>query len=207
MTNETEPKALYEVTANGFTAVTDAFALRISDDEDKDIQSVWMLSMLGNQSSLKAISASLTKMTPEELQFKSTEYSPENRLNIRATRSHNSGSWRSKMIRLPLSRAWHCLAYPAQAEFHHQPKRSSSFLILAAGDSGTPQASHHRFLNTKVKIPIHPNWTGWLWSRGISKGEIHPLKCYGRIEAWICTPDEDELREDITTAIKTGLIS
>ena len=54
-----DPKALYTINAAGFSATADAFA------RDPHSQGLWFLSMVGSQTALKAIWASLLKQPPD----------------------------------------------------------------------------------------------------------------------------------------------
>ena len=54
-----QPQELYTVSAGGFSATADAFA------RDPDSQGLWFLSMVGSQTALKAIWASLLKQPPD----------------------------------------------------------------------------------------------------------------------------------------------
>ena len=53
------PQDLYTINAAGFSATADAFA------RDPDAESLWFLSMVGSQTALKAIWASLLKQPPD----------------------------------------------------------------------------------------------------------------------------------------------
>ena len=54
-----DPEALYTINAAGFSATADAFA------RDPHSQGLWFLSMVGSQTALKAIWASLLKQPPD----------------------------------------------------------------------------------------------------------------------------------------------
>ena len=42
--------------------------------------------------------------------------------------------------------------------------------------------------------------------RGLAKGEILPLQSAG-VHAWRCTPDAEALREDLSVAVGSGLLT
>ena len=82
---------------------------------------------------------------------------------------------------------------------------SDSFLLLAADERGAP-ALHHRFLDRRSPLPLHRSWDGWLWERGIATGEIAPLQSSG-IAAYVCRPDGERLREDLSEAVTSGALT
>ena len=59
-THTIDPEELHTITAGGFSATADAFA------RDADTQTLWFLSMVGSQTALKAIWASMLKQPPDD---------------------------------------------------------------------------------------------------------------------------------------------
>ena len=58
-THTIDPEYLYTITAGGFSATADAFA------RDDATDGLWFVSMVGSQTALKAIWASLLKQPPD----------------------------------------------------------------------------------------------------------------------------------------------
>jgi hypothetical protein len=71
------------------------------------------------------------------------------------------------------------------------------------GCSGEEQLRHayFSFLDRLVPIPLLNGWADWLWKRGIEKGEIEALEGY-RLSAYECRVDPDELKKDLSLAIR-----
>ena len=191
-------QALYTISAGGFSATTDAFA------RDEGTDGLWFLSMVGSQTALKAISASLLKQPPEAAHvirgadgmalsggYQRCGIPPE-----------TIGTWTTKIARLPISGGWHALVYTKTAEFSYE---KDSFLLLAQADEEAPML-HHRFLDKRSPLPLHGSWADWLWERGIDNGEIVPLQSVG-VSAYSCSPKAEKLREDLSDAVASGRLT
>ena len=191
-------QALYTINAGGFSATTDAFA------RDEGTDGLWFLSMVGSQTALKAISASLLKQPPEAAHvirgadgmalsggYQRCVIPPE-----------TIGTWTTKIARLPISCGWHALVYTKTAEFSYE---KDSFLLLAQADEEAPML-HHRFLDKRSPLPLHGSWADWLWERGIDNGEIVPLQSVG-VSAYSCSPKAEKLREDLSDAVASGRLT
>ena len=195
---ETPEPELYTITAGGFSATADAFA------RDPETDGLWFLSMVGAQTALKAISASLLKQPPDPAHIirGADGMALSGGYQRCVIPSHTVGTWTTKIARLPASGGWHALVYTKMAEF---ASGHDGFLLLAhEGDDLS--ALHHRFLDRRSPLPLHHTWAEWLWRRGLSNGEIAPLQSAG-ITAHVCRPDAESLREDLSRAVALGLLS
>ena len=191
-------QVLYTISAGGYSATADAFA------RDEATEGLWFVSMVGSQTALKAIWASLLKQQGDAAHIirgadgmaLSGEYQ-------RCVIPYETlGSWTTKIARLPMSGAWHALVYTKQAEFRFE---KDSFLLLAQTAEEAP-ALHHRFLDKRSPLPLQGSWAYWLWERGIEEGEIVPLQSVG-ISAYRCSPKTDKLREDLSAAVASGRLT
>ncbi|MCY3883198.1 MAG: hypothetical protein OXG61_13900 [Chloroflexi bacterium] len=192
------PDDLYTVSAGGFSATADAFA------RDPDSEGLWFLSMVGAQSALKAIWAALLKRPPESahLLAGADGLALSGGFHRCQIPGETIGTWTTKIARLPVSGGFHALVYTRMAELAFE---RDAFLLLAPGEDEAP-ALHHRFLDRRSPLPLHRTWAEWLWRRGLAKGEISPLQAAG-IHAWRCTPDAGALREDLSVAVGSGLLT
>ena len=77
--------------------------------------------------------------------------------------------------------------------------------MLAQSEEEAP-ALHHRFLDRRSPLPLHHTWAEWLWLRGLSNREIAPLQSSG-ITAYVCNPDGESLREDLSRAVALGVLT
>ena len=119
-----ESENLYTVSAGGFSATADAFA------RDPDSGELWFLSMVGSQTALKAIWASLLKQPPEAAHLIRGADGGEltgNYLRCSVPR-HTIGTWTTKIARLPTTGGWHAMVYTRMAEFSFERE---DFLLLA----------------------------------------------------------------------------
>ena len=191
-------QALYTISAGGFSATVDAFA------RDEKTDGLWFVSMVGSQTALKAIWASLLKQPPDSAHIiKGADGMAFSGGYERCVVPYETvGSWTTKIARLPVSGGWHALVYTKQAEFGFE---KDSFLLLAQSEEDAPDL-HHRFLDKRSPLPLHGSWAGWLWERGIGNGEIVPLQSVG-VSAFRCSPKAKELREELSDAVASGRLT
>ena len=186
---------LHTISAGGFSATADAFA------RDPETGGLWFLSMVGSQTALKAIWASLLKQPPDPAHLirGADGMALSGGFHRCAVPHETVGTWTTKIARLPATGGWHALVYTKMAE--HRFERDA-FLLLAPSEEEAP-ALHHRFLDRRSPLPLHGTWAGWLWHRGLRTGEIKPLQAVG-LAAYRCAPDAERLREDLSGAVASG---
>ena len=157
--------------------------------------------MVGSQTALKAIWASLLKQPPDVAHIiRGADGMALSGGYQRCIVPHETiGTWTTKISRLPVSGGWHALVYTKTAEYAFE---RDSFLLLAQSEDEAP-ALHHRFLDKRSPLPLHGSWANWLWERGLSEGEIVPLQSAG-VSAYRCSPKADRLREDLSGAVASG---
>ena len=179
-----------------FTA--DAFA------RDSDTGGLWFLSMVGPQTALKAIWASLLKQPPDTAHLiKGVEgMALSGGYQQCQVPHHTVGTWATRIARLPVSRGWHALVYTRLAEFSFE---RDDFLLLAQDQAAAP-GLHHRFLDRRSPLPLHRSWRDWLWRRGLDTGEIVPLESAGLL-AYTCNPRGEELKADLSAAVAAGTLT
>ena len=167
-THTIDPEDLYTISAGGFSATADAFA------RDEETDGLWFVSMVGSQTALKAIWASLLKQPPDVAHIiKGADGMALSGGYKRCVVPHETiGTWTTKIARLPVSGGWHALVYTKTAEYGFE---RDSFLLLAQTEEDAP-ALHHRFLDKRSPLPLHGSWADWLWRRGLDEGEIVPLQ-------------------------------
>ena len=192
------PEELYTVSAGGYSATADAFA------RNPDTRELWFLSMVGPQTALKAIWASLLKQPPEAAHLirgsDSGEFTGD---FLRSSIPHHTiGTWTTKIARLPTTGGWHALVYTRLAEFAFERE---DFLLLARSGDEAPDL-HRRFLDRRSPLPLHHSWAPWLWRRGLRNGEIAPLQTSG-ISAYVCSPNSEKLRDDLSDAVALGTLA
>lgn len=197
-------RELYTVSSNGFTANADAFVL---GEHNEQVESLWLLSVIGTQAAVRAITAGALKRDAEIVSLRkladlSDEPDPASDRTY-AIRTPESGAWKSRLMRLPFTRGWHGLIYSTQLEYNSE---SPGFVLLAELGVDDAADRHLQFINRRISLPIYPAWKYWLWYRGITKGEITPMTTAG-LSAWQCTPGEDALRTDITADIQAGILT
>ena len=197
-TQSTDLQDLHTIDAGGFSATVDAFA------RDENTDGLWFLSMVGSQTALKAIWASLLKQPPDVAHLiRGADGMPLSGGYQRCSVPYDTiGTWTAKIARLPVSGGWHALVYTKMAEFAFE---RDSFLLLAKSEEEAP-ALHQRFLDRRSQLPLHGSWAGWLWQRGLECGEISPLQAVG-VSAYRCSPDAERLREDLSQAVAQGRLT
>ncbi len=191
-------QALFTINAGGFSATVDAFA------RDERTEGLWFVSMVGSQTALKAIWASLLKQPPDTAHLiRGADGMALSGGYQRCQIPHETvGTWTTKITRLPSTGGWHALVYTKQAEYAFE---KDSFLLLAQSAEEAP-ALHHRFLDRRSPLPLHGSWAGWLWERGIDEKEIVPLQSVG-VAAYRCSPKARKLRKDLSDAVASGRLT
>ena len=197
-THTIDPEDLFTISAGGFSATVDAFA------RDDRTEGLWFVSMVGSQTALKAIWASLLKQPPDAAHLiRGADGMALHGGYQRCVIPYETiGTWTTKITRLPVSGGYHALVYTKQAEFAYE---KDSFLLLAQTEEEAP-ALHHRFLDKRSPLPLHGSWAGWLWERGLAEEEIVPLQSVG-IRAYRCSPKAKKLREDLSDAVASGRLT
>ena len=197
-TNIIDPEDLYTISAGGFSATADAFA------RDDDTDGLWFVSMVGSQTALKAIWASLLKQPPDAAHIiRGADGMALSGGYQRCAVPHETvGTWTTKIARMPVSGGWHALVYTRLAEFSFE---RDSFLLLAPSEEEAP-ALHHRFLDKRSPLPLHRSWADWLWRKGLQQGTIVPLQSVG-VVAYRCSPKAEWLREDLSQAVASGRLT
>ena len=183
---------LSTVQADGFTAVVDAYVR----DEHED--TIWFLSMLGNQTALKAIAAQLFTLPPKPVYIVEEDPEDPSQDKYLACKLSQStvGTWTHKILKLPNTKAFHSILYTKKAEY---PNESTDFLLLSRSKEQAPDL-HYMFLDRRLNIPLHESWSHWLWERGLANNSIVPLQSKG-ITAYLCKPDADTIKMELSEAI------
>ena len=193
-----DPEDLFTISAGGFSATVDAFA------RDERTDGLWFVSMVGSQTALKAIWASLLKQPPDVAHLiRGADGMALSGGYQRCVIPYETiGSWTTRIARLAATGGWHALVYTRQAEFGFE---KDSFLLLAQSAEEAP-ALHHRFLDRRSPLPLHGSWADWLWERGLEEEEIVPLQGVG-ISAYRCSPRAERLRDDLSGAVASGRLA
>ncbi len=130
-THTIDPKDLYTITSGGFSATADAFA------RDEATDGLWFVSMVGSQTALKAIWASLLKQPPDTAHIiRGADGMALSGGYQRCQIPYETiGTWTTKIARLPVSGGWHALVYTKTAEYGFE---KDSFLLLAQAEDEAP---------------------------------------------------------------------
>jgi hypothetical protein len=178
--------------AAGFTAYVDAFAWEPDPGPGSYRHRLWFLSLLGPQQSVKALWARLIKGEVASLRVEDNGAT-----RFCALAPGGPRGWRFFTASLPNAAGYHGVLVPEMAFYTAE---RSDFLLLPQGEEEAPDL-HYRFLNRRLDLPLHKQWTIWLWERGLGSGEIVPLEARG-LAAYSCTPDPMALATALTAAIR-----
>ena len=178
-----------QIRAEGFSAWVDACAQSAGE--------IWLLSMLGNQQSVRAIWARLLK--GEVAYLAQDEHASGSQCWLAR---EAWGTWRFFKGRLPSGSATHGMLVPELASYAAEKR---DFLLLPQNEAEAPDL-HYRFLNRRLDLPLHPSWASWLWERGLDTEEAEPLEAFG-VAAYRCRPNPERLREDLTVALRRSVLT
>ncbi len=195
-----DPEGLYTISAGGYSATADAFA------RDPDTGGgLWFLSMVGPQTALKAIWASLLKQPPDTAHLiKGVEgMALSGGYQQCQVPYHTVGTWTTRIVRLPVSRGWHALVYTRLAEFSFE---RDDFLLLG------PRPGRRAGAAPPLPGPARPPAPAPLLAglalakRGLDTGETVPLESAGLL-AYTCNPRGEELKADLSAAVAAGTLT
>ena len=113
-THTIDPENLYTISAGGFSATADAFA------RDDKTESLWFVSMVGSQTALKAIWASLLKQPPDVAHIiKGADGMALSGGYQRCQVPYETiGTWTTKIARLRGTGGWHALVQFEPIQHH-----------------------------------------------------------------------------------------
>ena len=196
-----ERRRLWTVSAEGFSATADAFA--IGADNQGECRDIWFLSMQGPQMSVKAVWAALVNTPPKIIHMTpGAEGLALEEGYIRCQIPNTSqGTWTTRLVRMENGMGYHAMVYSRMAEYAFDRE---DFVMLAREEVEAADL-HYRFLNRRISLPLHDSWAQWLWARALEKNEATPLECTG-ITAWRCIPNTAGLQKDLAGAIREGRI-
>ena len=199
---ETENKhQLWTVSAGGFSATADAFAISRTEAENEESNNIWFLSMLGPQTSVKAIAAALLGNPPKPAHLTPGAEGLALEEGHRMCWPHSSTlkTWTSRLARLSNGMGYHLMVYTRIAEYSYD----QDDFILISRDEQQVAEKYHAFLDRRTSIPMHRSWANWLWERSLEKGDTTRLESLG-ICAWRCRTLHNSLEYDIGQAIRRG---
>ena len=204
MPQQEELEDLYTVHSNNFTAVAEDFAL------DRHTENLWMISMVGPQTSVKAIWARLNSqgskqvvLAPGGADGMISNMNAENVLTG-SLPHHTAGQRRARIARLPRSGAWHLLLYTRLSEPDYGT-RGSEFIMLLEEEED-PATAHWQFMKYRSSVPIHPDWKDWLWQWALENETARQIESVRR-KAFYCTSQQDKLREAVSQAVRDGTLN
>ena len=166
-----DPEDLYTISAGGFSATADAFA------RDPHSNGLWFVSMVGSQTALKAIWASLLKQPPDAAHLiKGADGMALSGGYERCGIPYGTvGTWTTKIAKLPVSGGWHALVYTKMAQYASE---HDTFLLLAQTEGEAPRL-HYRFLDKRSPLPLHTLLGRLAVAAGPSEGGDHPAPIGG----------------------------
>ena len=197
-THTIDPEDLFTISAGGFNATADAFA------RDDRTDGLWFVSMVGSQTALKAIWASLLKQPPDVAHI------------IRgADGMALHGGYERCMIPVRDHRHLDDEDRPPAGDrrmarprvYQDRRVRLREGLVPAARpESGGGPGSPPPIPRQAQPAALHGSWADWLWERGIEEEEIVPLQSVG-VSAYRCSPKPKKLRDDLSDAVASGRLT
>jgi hypothetical protein len=148
-----------------------------------------VLSFFGAKTSVQAIAAALVSRKADVL-LSNGEETQEVYLTV--------GEYRVYGKTLPCG-AHHALVIHTSALIRHCAL--PYFFLFGRSGEERLRSCYFSFLDRLLPVPLLQDWAGWLWERGIEKGEIEALEGY-RLMAYECRVDMEGLKEDLSKAIR-----
>lgn len=182
--------------AGGFSASVDAFAWERDPEPSARQMRLWFVSMLGPQQAVKALWARLIKGELATLSFEDLETA-----RFCALAPEGPRGWRFFTASRPAAAGYHGVLVPEMALYATE---RTDFLLLPRRPEEVAML-HYRYVNCRLDMPLHPAWADWLWQRALQTGEAVRLEARG-LDAYRCTPNAEALAEDLTTAVRRGVL-
>ena len=190
---------LFTINAAGYSATADAFA------RDPDTGGLWFLSMVGPQTALKAIWASLLKQPPDAAYI------------IRGIEGMALSVVATSAARSPITPSAPGPPASPACPPAGDGTRSCTRAWPNSSSSGTTSCCWPRTRPTRrgcttaswtgaAPCPCTARWRDWLWRRGLDTGEIVPLESAGLL-AYTCNPRGEELKADLSAAVAAGTLT
>jgi hypothetical protein len=183
---------VYEITCAGFAATLEAFA-REPSPEPTDGHRLWLVSLVGGATTVRAIWANLLQGELANIRAGDLLLGWDHQLALGGTH------WHSYQAALPSVAATHLLLLPDQARCAGD---SPEFVLVPRTDDDLARL-HYRYLQSRLRVPLHPAWSGWLWQRALASGEAIELEGFA-CRAYRCRPKPDALAADLSAAIVAG---
>jgi len=82
--------------------------------------------------------------------------------------------------------------------------KSTTFIFHVSNEQAMAQLRHH--VTKLVKVPIFPDWTGYLWQAGQSAMLVRPTRTGGDVKLWTIDLDADSWSRLLTGGLNQGII-
>ncbi len=83
--------------------------------------------------------------------------------------------------------------------------KSTTFIFHVSDEQAMAQLRHH--VTKLVKVPVFPEWTGYLWQAGQSAMLVRPTRAGGDVKMWTITLDDSAWTRLITGGLATCAIT
>ena len=197
-THTIDPEDLYTITAGGFSATADAFA------RDEETDGLWFVSMVGSQTALKAIWASLLKQPPDVAHIirgaDGMALAGGYKRCVVPVRDHRD---LDDQDRPPAG--LRRLARPGLHQDRRVRLREGQLPAAGADGRGCPCAPPPLPGQAQPAPPARL-LGGLALAAGLDEGEIVPLQSVG-VSAYRCSPKAGKLREDLSGAVASGWLT
>ena len=182
---------IYTISGRGFSATCDAFVV------NQHAETIWFASMIGSRQAIRAISANLMTLPAQRVFLNSDD--PGDGYHAFTPAEATRKNWTSRIQRLPNSSIYHGMTYSQTLEYNGDENQ----FVLITRPHQEEADLYYRFLNRRLTIPLHPEWSQWLWQAGQDYQEIIPLEAHG-VSASYCIVSQPSIKKRISEAIQAG---
>lgn len=185
-------ETLTNVTYAGFKAYSDAI---ITDGNGNIV----FVSLLGNKSNLKAISAGLLGLR-HDVNITMPEHSRSESMSLKSDYDFSS------MIAHvdPVTSLDHVIIYPNNSSYQAISRDMKEIIYLYRTDAPEFFRSLYLYLDKVLDMPIHESWTPQLIADMRIEGMIHDLPSTGKVSAIRIDIWTSKIQEIITRNIRSG---
>ena len=172
---------------------------------DQRTGDLWLLSLVGSQSNLKAIFANLVKAHPVGVRIMEQDDPLGSKDQRPYTPCQESlGTWHMRTKKLPCGK-YHGLLFTRMSFLEPDHNNESFFPVLARTAEDVP-LRYWDFLNFRLKVPMLKEWADYLWWHGDYSKQKHALVTIGELHGYAVKLDAEAAEEEICNAVRKELL-
>lgn len=116
----------------------------------------------------------------------------------------NAGTYSAYMQNIPEAKFTSLILLHEWVTQPNYGGKSTTFIIKVSAEQAMAQVRH--YVTKLVKVPVFPEWTGYLWDAGQRAMLLRPTRTGGEIRLWTVELDADSWTRLITGGLATDVL-